>query len=406
MRKSIILILCAGILLACLLNQYLFCPEYYYSDSHSFKGDSLYNPYRAFNEENWKKCNFHAHTSSWKGFTNGNGSPADLWHRYASMGFAFNAVSNYQHIDTTFCHYHNYISAYEHGFNITKTHQLVLGDNGIVWMDYIFPQTRSNKQHILNLLAADTANVIILNHPSLRNGYLPDEMKFLENYDAMEVLNPAAESFRYWDIALSSGKPISIIGSDDMHNISDSLSSGRFCTLTYLPTMNRNQLLSSIRENKTIAMWIPFIPGMSFTERADMIRQSSPGIKSIEVLRDSLFIEFDTSVANFLLKGNNGKTLLSYGHIQKLAFQVPGDDPFVRASYMTADGIQYFLNPIYRYNGYTPVRSVRAAQHIFIHHRFNYLLLVILIIAVMVTTSFIYLRKFFSSDRSSDYLLY
>ena len=319
MRKAIIILLGAGILIACLLDQYLFCPQYTYSDSHPFTGDSLYNPYKAFNESNWKKCNFHAHTASWNGLTNGNGSPADLWHRYASMGFAFNAVSNYQHIDTTFCHYHNYISAYEHGFNATKTHQLVLGDQGIVWMDYIFPQTLSNKQHILNLLAADTANVIILNHPALRDGYTTDDMKYLENYDAMEVLNPAAESFRYWDVALSSGKPVSIIGSDDMHNISDSLSSGRFCTLTYLPDMNRNQLLSSIRENKTIAMWIPIIPGMSFTERADMIRQSSPNIKSIEVLRDSLFIEFDTAVANFLLKGNNGETLLSYGHVQKLA---------------------------------------------------------------------------------------
>jgi len=220
------------------------------------------------------------------------------------------------------------------------------------------------------------------------------------------VLNPAAESFRYWDVALSSGKPVSIIGSDDMHNISDSLSSGRFCTLTYLPDMNRNQLLSSIRENKTIAMWIPFIPGMNFTEKADMIRQSNPEIKSIEVLNDSLFIEFDTAVANFLLKGNNGETLLSYGHLQKLAYHVPGNEAYVRASYMTADGIQYFLNPIYRSNGSLPSRSERAASHITMHHRFNYFFAAILMVMLILVSSFIYLQKYYNKEYSSDYLLY
>ena len=73
---------------------------------------------------------------------------------------------------------------------------------------------------------------------------------------------------------------------------------------------------------------------------------------------------------------------------------------------MTADGIQYFLNPIYRSNGSLPSRSVRAAEHIMIHHRFNYLLAVILMVIFILATSFIYLRKYYSSEYSPDYIIH
>jgi hypothetical protein len=58
----------------------------------------------------------------------------------------------------------NYLPTYEHGYNIRKTHQLVLGSSEVPSLDYLFPQTSHNKQHVLSHLAGSD-NMLILNHP-------------------------------------------------------------------------------------------------------------------------------------------------------------------------------------------------------------------------------------------------
>ena len=153
-------------------DQYLFCPVFQFSPPQPFKGDSLYNPYKNVIPGNWIRCNFHAHTHCWGGLTNGCGTDTDIDSVYNSLHYGIHEVSNYEHIDTALPGDTQHINCYEHGYNIMKTHQLVIGASYVCLVDYLLLQTINNKQEILNLLDVDTGAIVALTHPSIREAYM------------------------------------------------------------------------------------------------------------------------------------------------------------------------------------------------------------------------------------------
>jgi hypothetical protein len=349
MAKAILIVLIPTILLFHLVSQYFFCPRFSFSTPRPFTGDSIYNPFQNFHREEWKKSNFHSHCKAWNGITNGHGTNDKIWDVYEQLDYSYHAVSNYQFIDTFNRGKPNYISAYEHGFNIKKTHQLVLGDHGVVWKDFIFPENLANKQYILSELAVDHDNVVIINHPEVRQGYSTDDMKYLQNYDAIEVLNPAAASFAHADTALSYGKYFALIGNDDLHNISEKTSAGRFGTLVYSPTASRKTLINSIKSLKTIAYKVP--DREQFDEKVSLLRNADISLESLEVNGDTINISFREKVYDFSCTGQNGKTDFAKDSLSGIAIPFPKTQSYMRMSFTTKDGIRYFLSPLFRYAG-------------------------------------------------------
>ena len=53
------------------VKQYLFCQSFTFKIQKPFSGKSFYNPYDSIDPGHWVKCNFHAHTNAWHGFTHG-----------------------------------------------------------------------------------------------------------------------------------------------------------------------------------------------------------------------------------------------------------------------------------------------------------------------------------------------
>src|ERR1700712_3836331 len=138
---SITLFTLASIVILAVTDQYLFCPVYTFPSPKAFAGDSLYNPYASALPRNWVKCNFHAHVHCWKGVTNGHGNATYANYLYSNLHYGVHAISNYQSIDTSASKLPSYVTAYEHGYNMMKNQQLVLGANKVCWKDYLLPQT-------------------------------------------------------------------------------------------------------------------------------------------------------------------------------------------------------------------------------------------------------------------------
>jgi hypothetical protein len=353
MLRSAIGTLTTALLAWMLIDQYVVCPTYAFRAPEPFRGDSLYNPYRGFREEEWTMANFHAHTASWFGLTNGKGGESDLHNAYDSMGYGIRLISDYQKINRHGDSEPGYISAYEHGYNLPKAHHLVLGSASVVWKDYFLPQTLSNKQDLLDRLA-EPGNAVVINHPAMRTGFRPADLKFLENYDALEVLNSYKVTFDYWDAALSSGKMVSIVGNDDTHNAGKRTAIGKFATLVHAPARKREEVLRSIREGRTIGVWIPHQPPIPFPEKIRAIRAASPAIQTMTSDSGILRLSFRAPVYELALTGQGGRVLVSKDSLAAgvmLERPFAEADTYVRVSYRTADGIRYFLNPIARYDG-------------------------------------------------------
>lgn len=346
----ILFLLFSGLVSWLLLDQYLLCPRYRFSEPLPFSGNNIVNPYKDANFSDVSTSNFHAHTKSWGGLTNGKGSSADVINRYDSLGHTFYAISQYHLIDKYNQEKDNYVPVYEHGYNIKKTHQLVIGAKRVVWKDYIFPQTMHNKQYILHELASDTGNLIVLNHPAVRSGYNVSDLKLLQYYDHIEVLNPAAQSFAHWDTALSAGKKVFIVGNDDNHNIFNDNAIGRFTTLIYGAGSDGKKMLSIMKKGQSVAVWLPQIHNETLASKRIKVHNLRSYISAIVMKDTFLHVQLNKSVEEIRVIGQHGQLRFYQKNVSTLDVPFSKKERYLRVEFSLSDGTRFFCNPIYRSN--------------------------------------------------------
>lgn len=342
-----LLLLLLSVVIFLIVDQYLFCPIYSFAPARPFSGDSIYNPYAAITNGKWIKSNFHAHAHSWQGVTNGNGSAVDIHRVYNQLGYGIHAVSNYESIDTTFQSSPAYISAYEHGYNLLKTHQLVLGAKAVCWKDYLLPQTVNNKQNIIQRIHHTDSNAFIsINHPALRNGYDASDFRKLAQYNCVEVLNPAANSSPLWDAALSAGKPVFAMSDDDTHDVDDTTITGNFCTWINVAKANQTTIINSLKTGRSYAMVI----GKHINQQIWQGKTIHlPLLQSFLVKDDTLQVTFSLPAKEISVIGQNGSLLQQKAGTDSVSFVLRKQEPYARVVATYNDGIQLLLNPVFRY---------------------------------------------------------
>ena len=328
-------------------DQYLFCPFYTFTDTKVFAGDSIYNPYASALPGDWIKCNFHAHVHCWGGVTNGCGTASYANHIYNGLHYGVHAISNYQSIDTSSNRLPGYITSYEHGYNMRKNHQLVLGADKICWRDYLLPQTINNKQDILNHLSVDTNSLVIINHPLVRNAYSSNDFKYLTNYNCMEVLSPSCISTCLWDAALSNGKPVFIVGNDDVHNIYDSNKVGRICTWINVTALNKTNILNALRTGNSYGM---IIGKEVVLEERRTKNINLPALQSLIMNGNTMTVKLSQPAKDIVISGKYGKILYEVHATDSAVYTLGIHEPYAREVAIYNDGTQLFLNPIFRQN--------------------------------------------------------
>ena len=329
------------------VSQYLLCARFQFEEPAPFEGSIIHNPYDSMDTKNWVKCNFHAHAHAWNGVTNGHGTATEIHKAYQNLDYRIHCVSNYHHIDTTHANSQNYIPAYEHGYNLRKTHQLVLGSQKVQWQDYVFPQTLHNKQHVLQQLG-DTNSVVILNHPGLRNGYKPDDFSSLAGYDCMEVLNPSVISTREWDASLSAGRKTFIVGNDDIHNVIKKERLGTMCTFVNVKVENKQRVLEALKKGKSY--------GVALGQTQDI--DSIPTLVALRVNSDTITIKMNAVAGNVILTGQNGKELATFKDTDLIKYKLTPKDHYARATFRYRNGTTVYLNPVF----YTPPSGYKEIQ--------------------------------------------
>ncbi|MCF0070214.1 hypothetical protein LZD49_07005 [Dyadobacter sp. CY261] len=328
------------VLLSCiaglLTHQFLFCPRYQFNPPRPFAGSHINNPYDSMDVRKWVKCNFHAHAHSWGGITNGHGSADHVHRAYENLHYGVHCVSNYHNIDTSNAKEVNYLSAYEHGYNMLKTHQLVLGSKTVKWLDYLLPQTVHNKQHLLKTLR-ETGTVTILNHPALRNGYTSEDLAQIVDYDCVEVLNPSVTSTAEWDAALSAGRTAFIVGDDDIHDVISKRRLGTRCTFVNVNSSSSTEVLHALKTGKSYGVIVG----------ARQHYDSIPYLRSLTVRGDSIHVVMSTPAQMASITGQGGKLLVDFRNTARLSYRIKPTDHYARATFQYDNGTTVFLNPVY-----------------------------------------------------------
>lgn len=328
--------------------QYLNTTIYDFRPAKPFTGPNWYNPYQ--NLDTIKiRANFHAHSKAWGGLSHGSGSPAEIRKAYSDSGYRVSAISNYFRIDTTGkANDSLYIPAYEHGMNIQKTHCLVINSGGVSFTDYLLYQTTSHQQNVIESIKKK-GGIIALAHPGFLFARRLSDMRKLEHYDLVEVLNHFRFSDAYWDEALSSGRLAFLVADDDAHGLEKG-QIFRAWTEIFVNVAGKKQVLNSLTNGRAVGV--------------ATIYQKSPvqnGFVSCQLQNGTISVQFRNRADSILFIGQNGKIRKVVFGADKGQYVLQPDDTYIRVKSINAE-THVYLNPILRYGSELPFASKMIPQ--------------------------------------------
>ena len=341
-----------GLFLAFILGISIFVPIYDFDEPYPFHGDYLHNPYERMDSTAWLLCNFHAHTRTAGGIANGRNNSNELLDSvYSSFGFDHIGISNYNTISDYGKDNPSYVPGYEHGYGIFKIHQLGLGARKVRRIDYPLWQTLSMKQHTLNKIG-EQAELAIPAHPAfVKQGYQPEDFKYLSNYKLMEVLNGYRKSPEHWDMALSNGHLVYLIGGDDAHSMTNINDPANRFTMINSPVNEGSQLLKALVAGKAVGVAFPMDPSYteSFPHKRARFKENIPYLTKADLCGDTLRVAATKRISKAEFIGQGGKILKTLNDINEAEYAIQPEDQYVRTVLTFADGTELWLNPITRH---------------------------------------------------------
>jgi hypothetical protein len=309
-------------------------PIYRFPPATAFHGDSLFNPYRTATGT-WYKANFHAHSIAWGGATNATRRPEDVEAAYRSMGYDIIGVSNYQAISRPGSDGSGLVAVYEHGYNIMKTHHLVIGARDVSWLDYVLPQNLHQKQFVLNRLSTPGV-AVSLNHPEFRRGFGKDDMESMTGMTLIEVLNHYRQSYGHWDAALSSGRKAWIVGNDDSHDAGNASETGVYWTMVNAGSLRGKDVVTAMSEGRAY--------GVAGRGGRMTIR-----VRSVETRGMTVTVALDTVADRIEFIGQRGAVKAVVRNAARASYVFAIDDTYIRIKVAAARNVLYLNRVSHRW---------------------------------------------------------
>jgi hypothetical protein len=315
--------------------QYLKIEIFFKEKNTPFSGDYFYNPYKDFSQSTLK-ANFHAHSKPGRNSINNPNETDKVYEHYKNNGYDIISLSDYQKIseDRTSP---NYIPVYEHGYNLRKSHQLVINSQKVSFFDFSIIQTYNTRQQVINKLKLRDG-LIVLAHPDLWGGYTEEDMNYLKGYDFIEVVSNYKVSANIWDAALTSGYPAWLLADDDCHDINRPSQSFNNWT--------RISSLSPIKEEVISAMKRGCHYGVRNLKHNETNRLDSCVVNGNEL---RVYLKNRADKITFI--SDNGSTRKAVTDVAAASYLIAKNDSYVRVEARSGDELIY-LNPVIRYNGY------------------------------------------------------
>lgn len=354
--KTLLYIILTFIILVVVTS--IFVPSYSFDEPKPFQGNYLHNPYKDMNPDNWIQSNFHAHTRQFGGLTNGRLNTNEMLDSvYSALGFDHVGISDYNKINRYDSANPSFIPAYEHGYGIFKIHQLCIGAEKVRKLDYFAFQNLSMKQHTLNCLEKQT-RLAIPAHPSfVKKGYLVEDMKYLSNYKLMEVLNGFRISTAHWDMALSNGHLVYLIGNDDSHDVTDITDVATRFTMINSPENEAEQLLQALENGNAVGVDFPVKYDETLEKKIYRLKKNLPYITQVELKKDTLLISASKPFDKIKFIGQDGRELDSQKNKVSAFYIIQPEDNYVRTEVTFNDGTKLYLNPITRHENENIVKQ-------------------------------------------------
>lgn len=268
---------------------YLSVPSYDFGEPAAFAGDFIYNPYQDVKKNQWQYLDFRGDSTDRAG-----------------------------------------IPAYEYGYGFSSTRYLCIDYKTKRKIDYPFFQNIHFKQHNIDRLC-NNCRIVVLAHPS--KGFKLRDMQYLDHYRMLEVFSPYGKAFDYWDLALSSGHRVNIIGSTGLAN------NDAFVCKTVVNAENKNkeQIIKSLESGGFYVVYFKYG------------NENLPFLKELSLKGDTLSVLASQQIEEVRFIGQNGALKESLYSVNQGNYLFKDKDTYIRTELTFADGTEIYLNPVVRH---------------------------------------------------------
>ena len=336
---------------------FIVSPVYDFPEPVVFSGEKIWNPYQDMDTNHWRKGNFQIQAKAWGGITDGSNNPTDsVFALYQKLDYDIIGISDYQKINKYYQGNPDYIPIYEHGFNMRKTHQVSIGvkDDFVLWLDFPFYQTTSQKQFIINLLRPHT-EILALVHPDFSlEGYSKENLKYLCNYDLLEALNHQRFSISHWDAVLSAGHAKYILADDDAHDIRSPFLVGVVSTYINSKTTNRADIIAAMKSGRTYG-FVPYTPDNENYQKKAERAKHLPLLKEAKLEGTRFRVRADGHPVSITFVGQDGVVKKEVKNSNQAFYDFQENDTYIRTKIDYGRTEFMLLNPVFRYHGDNPL---------------------------------------------------
>jgi hypothetical protein len=230
-----------------------------------------------------------------------------------------------------------YLPTYEHGYTIGRHHQTLIGADHVDWFDYPLGGSLRQKQHVLDELRPEAA-FLVLNHLRKADAYTIEDLAQLTGYNAIEISSKYGLAFDYWDAALSAGRPIWGMASDDGHTQRTNKSHlGIGAVVIHSDERTPEAALRALREGR-------------FHSLRTRRNEAPIELLRCEIENGELVVKIGEEADSIAFYSEHGELRLETRGRDEARYRLAASDPYVRVE-VDAHGARLLLNPVIRWDG-------------------------------------------------------
>ena len=135
----------------------------------------------------------------------------------------------------------------------------------------------------------------------------------------------------------SAGKPVFVVGNDDLHDIYNKDQVGRMATILNLKNTNQSSVLSALKKGEGY--------GIVLGKTQDPFKL--PELKSLQLARNIIQLKLTEKAKSIDFIGQNGNLLTSFSDCKNVQYELKTSDCYARAKITFDNGTQIYLNPVF-----------------------------------------------------------
>lgn len=352
---------------------------YDFAEPRPFSGPDIYNPYRNVDTTlGWKRAALHTHSRVEGIFNECDFTPQQIVDKYYDLGYEVVHFSN--HNEQTHHPSKGHVALYEHGYNIAKLHMNVYGSEGVMLFDPFLPLFDFQRQFKLDLLSKD-ADLVQLNHPQRTKGIDKQTLQRLGGYKVIELSRVIEQEQREWDWALSAGRYLFGVYTDDMHFLDRSDAVARRSTMLNTPSESYEDVVATLNDGAYYSLYTPDYRAGNWEIKREM-NLAIPRIRSIGESDGDIYVSFTEVADSIRFTGQDQQVLHTAYRCDSAGYTMADDDSYVRITAYFADGERIYTNAFARYDAdkmESPFEMEHHSVNTLLTILYNILLLTIII---------------------------